>query len=563
MLQNYFSNKYPYTDFHELNLDWIINQFKEMSIQLEKFVSLNTIKYADPIQWDITTQYETNTIVVDPITGSAYISVQPVPTGISLSNTDYWSIVFDFSRFVVKMAQNLASVYEPETTTSATVSSSYGDWIVWGDVLYRNINANGITAGDTYVVGGNIQRITVEEVIGHVEDLDTSNKTNLVSAINEVLQLLTDTTGDLTDLVTTDKSNLVSAINEVANEVLGKIGDLNDLVTDDKSNLVSAINEVDNNLTSLAFQTRVTYHAVYIDPINGDDSNDGLTTDTPMKSCDSAILKYPIGSLNIYPLVTAQYEVHRSLEGLLQFEISNPLGIPNVIFNVSNYAESKRLKYGSNGDSVGMTFNLSGDAVNPANCRVEIYHATINGSFKPQACNTFISNCVLNSDLTVSQGDTLLFNSTFNAPISISYGRLRTNGSFVFNSDNTQTGQAYIYINGGYWDCPNPTSLTGSMLGSFTYGILLSGGMITFASQASYNSFETLLGEIHSFRGLIAIGALEMFKNCPSANDVRYYQGGFQNYITATNTWNYLTGQVRHVSTGLQYYDGTNWVNIP
>ena len=97
MLQNYFSNKYPYTDFHELNLDWIINQFKEMSIQLEKFVSLNTIKYADPIQWDITTQYETNTIVVDPITGSAYISVQPVPTGVSLSNTDYWSKIFDLS----------------------------------------------------------------------------------------------------------------------------------------------------------------------------------------------------------------------------------------------------------------------------------------------------------------------------------------------------------------------------------------------------------------------------------------------------------------------------------
>ena len=53
--------------------------------------------------------------------------------------------------------------------------------------------------------------------------------------------------GDLTELDTTDKTNLVKAINEIFNDVSGdstKIGDLNDLNTTSKINIVSAINEV-------------------------------------------------------------------------------------------------------------------------------------------------------------------------------------------------------------------------------------------------------------------------------------------------------------------------------
>ena len=36
-----FFNKYPYTDFHELNLDWIINHFKEFIAEID---SLNEWK---------------------------------------------------------------------------------------------------------------------------------------------------------------------------------------------------------------------------------------------------------------------------------------------------------------------------------------------------------------------------------------------------------------------------------------------------------------------------------------------------------------------------------------
>lgn len=88
-------NKYPYTDFHELNLDWIISKINELNEKMDTFVSISTIKYADPLQWDITKQYEVNTIVSN--NNIAYISKRAITVGIDISNTDYWLLVADFS----------------------------------------------------------------------------------------------------------------------------------------------------------------------------------------------------------------------------------------------------------------------------------------------------------------------------------------------------------------------------------------------------------------------------------------------------------------------------------
>lgn len=204
---------FPYTNVHELNLDWIMEQLLTLKTTIEQFVSINALKYADPIQWNITSQYEKNTIVIDPLTGTAYISVQPVPSGVAITNTDYWTVVFDLGSFVVRAAKNFTDKFEEETTLTASFPSSVNDWIIWGDVLYRVISP--IVAGDQYVIGSNIEHFTAEDVIGHIEDLNTTDKSNLVAAINELVQAL----GDLNDLNTTDKSNLVEAINEVLNDL--------------------------------------------------------------------------------------------------------------------------------------------------------------------------------------------------------------------------------------------------------------------------------------------------------------------------------------------------------
>ncbi|QIG69579.1 putative peptidase_S74 domain-containing protein [Rhizobium phage RHph_I46] len=82
--------------------------------------------------------------------------------------------------------------------------------------------------------------------VGDKTDLQTTVKTDLVSAINEILTRFNDgflvqsVTGDLTNLTTTNKSNLVSAVNEI----VGNIGNLSSLSTSDKTSIVAAINEV-------------------------------------------------------------------------------------------------------------------------------------------------------------------------------------------------------------------------------------------------------------------------------------------------------------------------------
>lgn len=161
-LLDLFVFKYNRTDFHELNLDWIISDVKTMAETLENFISVNAIKYADPIQWDITKQYEANTVVIDANTGIAYLSTQAVPSGVSITNTDYWTPIFDLGALITMINNNLTSHIEDTGVTNATFESTKGDWILWNGLLYIVI-VDTLTVGTQYVEDVNIRRTTVEE----------------------------------------------------------------------------------------------------------------------------------------------------------------------------------------------------------------------------------------------------------------------------------------------------------------------------------------------------------------------------------------------------------------
>lgn len=105
----------PYTNFHDLNLDWIIKALTDIDRRLANFVSLNTIKYADPIKWDITSQYAQNTLVLDPQDGTAYLSVQPVPQGVQITNADYWTPVFTLQNFIDPLKNAITAAPQQET----------------------------------------------------------------------------------------------------------------------------------------------------------------------------------------------------------------------------------------------------------------------------------------------------------------------------------------------------------------------------------------------------------------------------------------------------------------
>lgn len=133
-----FGKRYPYSDLHDLNLDWIVEQLKEQREDLDQFITYNSLKYADPLQWSITTQYEKNTIVLTS-DGNAYLSVQPVPAGIAITNTEYWTAIGNFS----------ASIEEERTArieADAAINSRI-DALEGSDLEFLNVKEYG-AAGD-------------------------------------------------------------------------------------------------------------------------------------------------------------------------------------------------------------------------------------------------------------------------------------------------------------------------------------------------------------------------------------------------------------------------------
>ena len=88
-----FINQFPYSDAHELNLDWILNQVKELGEKMNDFEAVNKVEYLGA--WNISATYKAWSIV--NYQNSAFISIKPVPAGIEIDNSDYWTYVSQFT----------------------------------------------------------------------------------------------------------------------------------------------------------------------------------------------------------------------------------------------------------------------------------------------------------------------------------------------------------------------------------------------------------------------------------------------------------------------------------
>lgn len=253
-------NEYPYVNLQDVNLDWILKHIKELEVNLQDFIKINTVKYANPIDWNISKQYEANTVVVNEFTGVAYLSTKPVPSGVDVTNTDYWTPIFTLD--FMNLNKNI-TLRDDGNNNNATFASVTGDWLIVGGQLYKVIQDIGVHTA--YVVGFNIEIYTVElfvkdylnqvlDTIGNLQELTTSDKTSIVNAINSLVTVI----GDLQELTTSNKTSVVNAINSVLSDLNTKIGDLNtkigdlqELDTTDKTSVVNAINSVHSNLTDL------------------------------------------------------------------------------------------------------------------------------------------------------------------------------------------------------------------------------------------------------------------------------------------------------------------------
>lgn len=115
--------------------------------------------------WDNTKQYEPLTIV--NYSGDSYTSKTIVPAGADIHNTTYWACTGNYNAQV-------------ET--------------------YRQLVVN------------------LKNAVGDNDDLNTTDKSTIVNAINEVLAdavSIANAIGDIDDLTTSDKTSIVNAINEV------------------------------------------------------------------------------------------------------------------------------------------------------------------------------------------------------------------------------------------------------------------------------------------------------------------------------------------------------------
>ena len=81
-----FFNNFPYTNFHEINLDWLIKEMVNLKNYIEKYTAVNKVSYYGI--WDITKQYPQWAVVSNG--DKSYMSSKAVPQGIDIVNGDFW-----------------------------------------------------------------------------------------------------------------------------------------------------------------------------------------------------------------------------------------------------------------------------------------------------------------------------------------------------------------------------------------------------------------------------------------------------------------------------------------
>ena len=175
----YFPTSYTfgYTNKHELDLSWLVNDNVQLQKQIEQFVALNTVKYADPIDWNITSQYPTNCVVFNPADMTAYISTQPVPSGVEISNTDYWQPIFTLADIFTAYKTSITPIVQ-ENAKPATQAIKRDDLLWIDNVLY--VAVRDIAKGTTVVAGENVVTTSVsaelQQFISSLADEQTARE---------------------------------------------------------------------------------------------------------------------------------------------------------------------------------------------------------------------------------------------------------------------------------------------------------------------------------------------------------------------------------------------------
>ena len=97
--------------------------------------------FADPLEWNISTAYEALTIVYHQ--GNSYTSRQAVPSGIDISNGDYWAITGNYNAQIEQYRREVQAFDERITALETQIAalkagSTYSDIAAKGFV-YKEV----------------------------------------------------------------------------------------------------------------------------------------------------------------------------------------------------------------------------------------------------------------------------------------------------------------------------------------------------------------------------------------------------------------------------------------
>ena len=175
--------EFPHTRNYDGDLGYILKKLEELNERYNNFFDYNSIRFHDPITWDISTVYPAWNIVFDNQSKSLYISKTAVPAGIDINNKDFWELV---------------SPFKIDTTLDINSINPIANRVV--TVNINNINADITALNNALQTEITTRSNQYSDLDGRIanEYLERTNEDNTLSARIDELEALPDgsTTAD-------------------------------------------------------------------------------------------------------------------------------------------------------------------------------------------------------------------------------------------------------------------------------------------------------------------------------------------------------------------------------
>lgn len=172
-------------------LNKVTYKLNEVITALNEYSEEYSIKIADPITWDISKQYQSYTIVIDGNNG--YISRQPVPANVPITDTDYWTPVFDLGDIVIRLkaveseVAELSEKVENEKWVNVKAYGAKGDGVTDDTAILQEIADSGYNMyfpKGTYYISSTLEIGGSQMVLGSSEgSVIEQHSTNPASAV--------------------------------------------------------------------------------------------------------------------------------------------------------------------------------------------------------------------------------------------------------------------------------------------------------------------------------------------------------------------------------------------